>query len=252
MQTYHIRAIPRACRPLTTITAPQPARAMGAFFPHFPSQSFAPFFREIDSLFSSPESLTIRPSQNGSFTPRFDVREVGSAYELHGELPGIRQKDIDIEFVDANTLVIKGKTERSSTRGNESADIKGKGIEGDASSPKAVAADDASETSSTYQKATVEDEYVDAGAEREQSSATEGGAPTPTASEVAKTTPAQEETQQPQHKYWVSERSVGEFQRTFSFPGKVDQEAVKASLKNGILNVLVPKAAKQERKILIE
>ncbi|KAL8952433.1 MAG: hypothetical protein Q9222_001668 [Ikaeria aurantiellina] len=220
---------------------------MGTFFPHFPSQSFAPFFRDLDSLF--PSSSEIRPSSQTTrgFTPRFDVREVDAAYELHGELPGIKQEDIDIEFVDANTLVIKGRTERSSssTHGN----VKGKGIEGDAS-PKAVAADNASETSSiSYQKATVEDEYVDAGAEREQSSATEGGA----SADVAKTTaPAQEEQQQPQHKYWVSERSVGEFQRTFSFPGKVDQEAVKASLKNGILSVLVPKAAKQERKIVME
>lgn len=247
MQTYRVRAIPRACRPLTTVATPQSARAMGTFFPHFPSQAFAPFFRDFDSLFPS-EAFMPRPQRTRPFTPRFDVQEVPTAYELHGELPGIKQEDIDIEFVDANTLVIKGKTVRESSHTND-IDVKGKGIEG-ASTPKAIAADNASESSTNYHKATVEDDFVDAGAEKEGSATTATeGAPTPASTEVA-TTSAKEE--QPGHKYWVSERSVGEFQRTFSFPGKVDQEAVKASLKNGILSIIVPKAAKQERKIAIE
>ncbi|KAL8944547.1 MAG: hypothetical protein Q9216_000350 [Gyalolechia sp. 2 TL-2023] len=247
MQTYRVRAIPRACRPLTTITAPQSARGMGTFFPHFPTQTFAPFFRDLDSLFPS-EAFLPRSQQARPFAPRFDVQEVPAAYELHGELPGIKQEDIDIEFVDANTLVIKGKTARESIRTND-VDVKDKGIEG-AASPKAVAADNASETSSNYHQPTVEDEYVDAGAEREgsQPTATEGASKSASSEVVA--APATEE--QPGHKYWVSERSIGEFQRTFSFPGKVNQEAVKASLKNGILSIIVPKAAKQERKIAIE
>lgn len=59
--------------------------------------------------------------------------------------------------------------------------------------------------------------------------------------------------EQPGFRYWVSERSVGEFQRTFNFPGKVDRDAVKASLKNGILTVVVPKLKKEaeSRKIVI-
>lgn len=247
MQTYRVRAVPRACKPLTTLTAPQFARAMGTFYPHFPTQTFAPFFRDFDSLFPS-DAFMLRSQQARPFAPRFDVQEVPAAYELHGELPGIRQENIDIEFVDANTLVIKGKTARESTHTN-CVDAKGKEIEG-AQSPKAVAADNASETSSNYHKATVEDEYVDAGAERQDSEpATTEGAPKESNSEVAATPVAGE---QPGNKYWVSERSVGEFQRTFSFPGKVDQDAVKASLKNGILSIIVPKAAKQEKKIVIE
>lgn len=57
-----------------------------------------------------------------------------------------------------------------------------------------------------------------------------------------------------QYKYWVRERPVGEFQRTFSFPGKVDRDGVKASLKEGVLKVLVPKEVRKEaesRKIKI-
>lgn len=223
---------------------------MGTFFPHFPNQTFAPFFRDLDSLFQ-PETFGIRLQQTRPFTPRFDVQEVPSAYELHGELPGIKQEDIDIQFVDANTLVIKGKTARESTRTNHM-DTKGKAIE-DISTPQSIVADNASETSSNFHKASVEDEYVDAGAEREGSAATTAteGAPTPASSNATEVAPAPKE-EEPGNKYWVSERSVGEFQRTFSFPGKVDQEAVKASLRNGILSIVVPKAAKQEKKIAIE
>ncbi|KAI4098717.1 MAG: hypothetical protein LQ339_006322 [Xanthoria mediterranea] len=246
MQTYQIRAIPRACKPLTTVTAPQSARAMGTFFPHFPSHPFALLSRDFDSLFPS-ESWAVRPQhQLRPFVPKADVREDGAAYTLGLELPGLKQEDISIEFVDANTLVIAGKTERASTQTN-AIDTKGKGkaIEG-ASSPNTVTTDNASDTSSNHHKATVEDEYVDAGAEKEGASTT---APTAAAADPTEVSAAPE---QPESKYWVSERSVGEFSRTFSFPGKVDQEAVKASLKNGILSVVVPKAAKQQRKIAIE
>jgi HSP20 family molecular chaperone IbpA len=41
--------------------------------------------------------------------------------------------------------------------------------------------------------------------------------------------------------------------RTFKFPGRVNQDAVKASLKNGVLSVTVPKApAVVAKKIAIQ
>ncbi|CUS11855.1 unnamed protein product [Tuber aestivum] len=46
-------------------------------------------------------------------------------------------------------------------------------------------------------------------------------------------------------RYWVSERTVGEFQRSFSFPSYVDVDAVKASLTHGILKIVVPKKQSQ-------
>jgi len=59
-------------------------------------------------------------------------------------------------------------------------------------------------------------------------------------------------SKKPAAKYWVSERSVGQFSRTFTFPNRVDQDNVKASMKNGILSVIVPKSKKPEsRKITI-
>ncbi|KAL8665768.1 MAG: hypothetical protein Q9168_007633, partial [Polycauliona sp. 1 TL-2023] len=233
MQTYRIRAIPRACKP---IAAPPATRTMGTFLPRLPSHPFALLSRDFDSLFPAETQHHPRP-----FVPKADVREDGAAYTLGLELPGLQQEDINIEFVDANTLVIAGKTERASGQTN-AAGTQNKAAEG-VSSPNTVVADSTSETSSNLHKATVEDDYVDAGSEDGVSTA----APTPVATEVAAT------SQQPESaKYWVRERSVGEFRRTFSFPGKVDQEAVKASLKNGILSVVVPKAARQQRKITVE
>ncbi|KAH7356436.1 HSP20-like chaperone [Rhexocercosporidium sp. MPI-PUGE-AT-0058] len=70
---------------------------------------------------------------------------------------------------------------------------------------------------------------------------------TNTGTAVAKT---DEGNKKSDYRYWVSERSVGEFSRSFSFPTRVDQDQVKASMKNGILSILVPKLKKAEsRKI---
>jgi len=218
---------------------------MTSFFPRFPSSEFAPFFRLLDT---ADPFLQPRTSSR-SFVPRFDVKEIGSAYELHGEFPGIKQEDIEIEFVDTNTLVIRGKAERQSTQTSDN----GKSIEQPAAT-ESVTADDVSEqSSSSYQKATVEDDYVDAGEAAESPKTSESKA---TASVEATVTPpapaAPTHSSGPDYKYWVSERSVGQFERRFSFPGRVNQEAVKASLANGILSVIVPKAVRAEKKITIE
>jgi len=159
-----------------------------------------------------------------TFTPKFDVKEVKDAYELHGELPGIEQKDVEIEFTDPHTLTVKGRSERSYTSGTppagfvESAPTQGAITEG--------------ENGTKPHNPTVEEE----GAEG--------------STEVARN----EEPAPPKEvaKYWVSERSRGEFSRSFTFPSRVDQDNVKASMRNGVLSILVPKVKKHEsRKITI-
>lgn len=155
---------------------------------------FAPLFRLLDDY---DVHRTSRGSSSVStFAPRFDVREADNAYHLDGELPGIAQKDVEIEFTDPQTLVIKGRSERE----YHSPDA------GEENQEKAVA-------------------HADKNKKKEKE----------------------------KHKYWVSERTVGEFQRVFTFPNRVDQDNVKASLKNGILSVVVPKAtAPVTKKITIE
>ena len=149
--------------------------------------------------------------------------------------------------MDANTLVIRGKTQRQSTHTSD----KGKSVE-QPTVTETVAADTASEkSSSSYQKATVEEDYVDAGAAAEDSEAPVTKSTASLEATPDTSTPAVDKAD-PDYKYWVSERSVGQFERRFSFPGQVNQEAVKASLVNGILSVIVPKSIRKEKKITIE
>jgi len=52
--------------------------------------------------------------------------------------------------------------------------------------------------------------------------------------------------------YYASERSYGSFSRAFTLPDGTDAENVKAELKNGVLQVIVPKKPEvQPRKITI-
>jgi len=162
-----------------------------------------------------------------SFQPKFDVKELADAYELHGDLPGIEQKDITIEFTDIQTITVKGRTERSYTSGTppagsiESSKLNGAITEG---------------SESHNHHATVEDEGTEAAS-----------------TEVVKAASKEiKEPKEPEAKYWVSERSVGEFSRSFTFPIRVDQDGVHASMRNGVLSIIVPKSKKNEgRKIAI-
>ncbi|TKA30346.1 hypothetical protein B0A50_02573 [Salinomyces thailandicus] len=208
-----------------------------SLFPRFVENEFAPMFRLLDSYanhavntgrgkgpFGQGFSSSLR-----SFTPRFDVREAEQTYELHGELPGIEQKNINIEFTDRQTLTIKGHTEHTREEGQRPTGFIHGGSRGQI------------EGSDGYKQPSVEDES----AIGTQTGTTENPQ-TGTDANFA-------EEKKDEGRYWLSERSVGEFARTFSFPNPVDQEKVKASLKDGVLSVVVPKApAPQTRRIDIE
>ncbi|KAI0404888.1 30 kDa heat shock protein [Xylaria palmicola] len=174
-----------------------------------------------------------------TFTPRFDVKETEQSYELHGELPGVDKKNVNIEFSDAQTIVIRGNVERTYREGNPPA-----GLLGDASSMTgAIANEPHSEEGGDDQHrrslhATVEDEGGDAGNKSLSSSSS--------AAHAAGGGESAQQQQQPREKYWVYERSVGNFTRSFTFSNRVDHEGVSASLDNGILTVVVPKAKKPE------
>lgn len=191
-----------------------------------PAYSFQPLFRMLDDF----DQYSRQGEKDGStslktFTPKFDVKELKDTYELHGELPGIEQKDVEIEFTDAHTLTIKGRTERSYTSGTPPAGF----VEG---APAHGAIEDTD--GNKAHKATVEDE----------------GAAEGSTAVTKKEEPAQ--PKEPESKFWVSERSVGEFSRSFTFPSRVDQDAVTATMKNGLLSIIVPKHKKSEpRKITI-
>ena len=198
-----------------------------ALFPRWASTDFAPVFRLMDEYDRATRELTREAFKGvGGFKPRFDVKETKDAYELHGDLPGIEQQDINIEWSTPDTLAISGRVERHSEKGTP---------------PKVVEAAEASEEKS--HQPTVEDEPEAEGSKKEETA-------------VATTETAQEVQKRPEEsKFWLSERSVGEYHRSFTFPAPVDHDSVKASLKNGVLSVVVPKAKpkrSQLKKITIE
>lgn len=203
-----------------------------SLFPRFPNNDIAPLFRLLDDYSQSSGSGI--SSAVRAFHPKFDVREHKESYELQGELPGIDQKDVHIEFADPHTLVIKGHVEREySSDGAHQAQgrITGDVTEGNASHKVTVedADDEADKAQSKHDSASgIQVSKKSSGA---QASKQSGGAP-------ANNGP----------KYWVSERSVGEFHRAFTFPSRVDQDAVKAKLTNGILSIVVPKATEHKSK----
>ena len=183
-----------------------------ALFPRIPSafgpyrSELGPFFNLFNDTFFELNKLSNTASR--TFAPKFDVKEAKDNYTLEGELPGIDQKDVIIEFADEQTLTIRGRTEHVREEGEK---------------PAAT-------------------EVQDNGTEAEG----------PPSKEVTTTGPKEVAKAEPPHHYWVSERSVGEFARSFNFPNPVDHENVKASMKNGILRVIVPKTEKAKSQTRIQ
>lgn len=129
----------------------------------------------------------------------------------------MNKNDVHIEFNDPQTMTIRGRIERSYASGTPPA-IEEKKVQHITAGGE--------ESSKSHHQPTVEDDTeefteVSPVASRDDSKKPKDGA-----------------------KYWVSERSIGEFSRSFNFPAHVDSNAVSASLRDGILNVTVPKAKK--------
>lgn len=223
-----------------------------AFLPrHFYNSdaSFTPLFRFLDDF----DSYSRQTARNiPTWQPKFDVRETEQGYELHGEFPGVNKDDVHIEFTEPQTMLIRGKTERTYTSGTppaaavEDAQASGAITEGTEKTEKTEKDPykDSDKASVSSHQATVEDEYESISHEIEEPQHAD---PEDVVPEVEQPVTAPEK--QPvadTAKYWLTERSVGSFSRTFHFPTRVEQESVTASFKDGILSVLVPKAKKHE------
>ncbi|KAL7936120.1 sHSP family [Trichoderma chlorosporum] len=197
-----------------------------------PETSFTPLFRLLEDFdnYSRQGNDNQRATRRtvAQWQPKFDVRETGEAYELHGELPGMNKQDVNIEFTDPQSIVIRGKVERTYTAGTPPAGA----LEGSSMSG-AITESGENERPKSPHQATVEDEHEDG---------------TTTATNEGEVVKAASPQKQPADsaRYWLTERSIGEFSRTFNFPSRVNQDGVTASFTDGILNVVVPKAAKHE------
>ena len=266
----------------------------GSFCAPAPELSFTPLFSLLSDLDnysrevqrpqpSSRRQVHRQPQRRPAFTPtfnpRFDVRETEIAYELHGELPGLERENVNIEFTEPQTLLIRGRVERNygvespesnSTTAEEKEEIESSPTSDPTTTETATKV--ASEPTnpektpsrrSSYQ-ATVEDDPEDENYTPSSTPATspktEAAKPVTPQPEEQKqvtkpapaTTSAPATTQQQPRYFRRWERSVGEFSRTFTFPSRVDYDGVSARLDNGILTVSVPKArALVARRIVI-
>lgn len=208
-----------------------------------------------------------RPAFTPTFNPRFDVRETEITYELHGELPGLERENVNIEFTEPQTLVIRGRVERNyavespesdSTATEEKKEIESVPTEPTTTetttkaAPEPATPEKTPSRRSSYQ-ATVEDDPEDENYTPSSTPATspktEAAKPVtpqpeeqkPVTKPAPATPPAPATTQQQPRYFCRWERSVGEFSRTFTFPSRIDYDGVSARLDNGILTVSVPK-----------
>ncbi|KFH41172.1 30 kDa heat shock protein-like protein [Hapsidospora chrysogenum ATCC 11550] len=212
-----------------------------AFYNNSDDTSFTPLFRLLDDF--DNYSRQQRGTSNGhrrsglpTWQPKFDLRETGDAYELHGELPGMTKENVTIEFADPQSMTIRGKVERTYTAGIPPAGQ----IEDTTTSGAITEGTDATRERRNSHQATVEDE-------------TDGATNETGWEDVSKKSDGQKQLEKSTNKkpadkakYWLAERSIGEFSRSFTFPTRVDQDGVSASLKDGLLSVTVPKARKPE------
>ncbi|KAF3929058.1 hypothetical protein ABW20_dc0104457 [Dactylellina cionopaga] len=219
--------------------------------------------------------------------PNFDISETEDAYILEGELPGVSNKSsISVDFDDAQTIVVKGEVSRvrrafNNKKAAEPQQLTEEALQASAAAQEKAATvegetvvynDDAASTTSTKSKpkaVTVEDEVDESETASNASfevvegptKADKGKAPAKN-TDVEMTEAAEKPTEPtcaqtckkacaPSARYWVSERSIGVFERKFKFQHLIDQDNVKASLENGLLTVVVPKREAYVRSIFI-
>ncbi|KAM4059569.1 hsp20/alpha crystallin family protein [Hirsutella rhossiliensis] len=214
-----------------------------AFFPrtfYNSESSFTPLFRLLDDFDNYNRQGTGqqqgRRSGLPTWQPKFDIRETGDNYELHGELAGMNKDNVHIEFTDPQTMLVRGRVERTYSAGTPPA-----GHIEDAPANDAIT--EGADESKPSHRATVEDDDQNAASTQKPASDNNGA--------VAEHK-VEHKKSADKAKYWLTERSIGEFSRSFNFPTRIDQEAVSANFKDGILSITVPKIKKHEsRRITI-
>jgi HSP20 family protein len=153
----------------------------------------------------TPPYLIRFSGHHEAISPKYDLIELSDSFCLHGEVPGV-EDDIEIEFTDPQTMTIRGRSERS-----YASHIPPMGLIQGTMTRSTITKD--SKISNLHE----------------------------TAVEDRRATP---QPPQSQEKYLLSERSVGEFSRAFKFHVYIDQDRVQASIKNGLLSIIIPKAEK--------
>lgn len=166
---------------------------------------FDTYSREVQSE-EKPEGRPQGGRHRRGPRPRFDIRETQDAYELYGEVPGIERKDVHVELMQQNVLLIKGYIARPYD------------------SPRPQKGD-CSEEKKCDECKCPEGKPCDKPCPKDQKCACHEGKEDPNATV----------------RFLQRERLVGEFAREFAFPGPLSEFDITASLEGGILKVVAPK-----------
>jgi HSP20 family protein len=155
-----------------------------------------PLFQGSRSVPSAFRQLT-----RATAYPAMDIAETRKHYIVQAELPGARREDIEINFAEGDTLVLKGKMGRR-------LDLVPL-AEGELENPSSEASPQSKIASTQVEPQEGRQEVVQA------------------------------ERNEPH--WWENERVVGAFQRSVTFPGKLDTSQVAAKYQDGILSIVIPK-----------
>ncbi|KAH7313853.1 HSP20-like chaperone, partial [Stachybotrys elegans] len=219
--------------------------------------------RDVCYVYRAPVPVPAPAPAPRSWQPRFNAQETANVYLIRGELPGIGKEHISIEFPEPQKMVITGKIVESSKQdvAEPTAHAVAQPTEETPAPPTSrpvSPVSDGARSRASYQ-AYVEDSDenddfdVVSNVSSNDTEPEEKRVATPTSSEepsepatVAQAPAAPAPQPEP------SERVIGQFSRTYTFPTPVDHDAVTADLKDGFLTVVVPKPRKSgPRRILI-
>jgi HSP20 family protein len=65
-------------------------------------------FRLVDAFFGGDAFAPVAARPTRTFAPRFDVRETKDAYVFKADVPGVAEKDLDVQLT-GNVLTISGE-----------------------------------------------------------------------------------------------------------------------------------------------
>jgi HSP20 family protein len=85
----------------------------------FSPRTLTPWFEDFDRVFGSASAPSWREPGTGAWTPGVDIVENEKSILLRVDLPGIEEKDIDIQVADGTlTLKAERKFEKETKDGN--------------------------------------------------------------------------------------------------------------------------------------
>jgi len=157
-----------------------------------------------------------------------DMKESKHVYEVEAELPGVNKDDIHLECKDDRTLLLTGQFGTATKE----------------STTEAVPEQESDQNDLVIEDS---DGVIPTGVEKERRHKI---------SKRMHDAVAKQENQQlaqnDQHRYWHSERMFGQFQRFITFPTPIQADKIKASYKNGLLSILLPKVEKKGVTVNVE